>query len=100
MKPRATKKRRWLSANLDVRPFPAVSLGTVLFQHFVSQANATSETIMRVKLTDTAIRSYQPRAVGYTVGDAACPGLCVRITPKGIKSFAFAYRKPKGRSSG
>src|SRR5262249_41678919 len=47
---------------------------------------------MRVKLTDTAIRSYQPRAVGYAVGDAACPGLCVRITPKGIKSFAFAYR--------
>lgn len=52
---------------------------------------------MRVKLTDTAIRSYQPRAVQYAVGDTACPGLCVRITPKGIKSFAFAYRKPKGR---
>jgi Arm DNA-binding domain len=47
---------------------------------------------MRVKLTDTAIRSYQPRAAQYSVGDAACPGLCVRITPKGIKSFAFAYR--------
>ena len=52
---------------------------------------------MRVKLTDTAIRSYQPRAVQYAVGDTACPGLCVRITPKGIKSFAFAYRKPKGK---
>jgi integrase len=47
---------------------------------------------MRVKLTDTAIRSYQPRATQYAKGDAACPGLCVRITPKGIKSFAFAYR--------
>jgi integrase len=47
---------------------------------------------MRVKLTDSAIRSYQPRAAQYTVGDAACPGLCVRITPKGVKSFAFAYR--------
>src|SRR5262245_1569578 len=44
-------------------PFPAVSLGTVLFQLFVSSANANRETIMRVKLTDTAIRSYQPRAV-------------------------------------
>jgi integrase len=52
---------------------------------------------MRVKLTDIAIRSYQPRAVQYAVGDSACPGLCVRITPKGIKSFAFAYRKPKGK---
>jgi integrase len=47
---------------------------------------------MRVKLTDTAIRSYAPRAAQYSVGDAACPGLCVRITPKGVKSFAFAYR--------
>jgi integrase len=84
-------------ANLDIRPFPAVSLGTVLFQHFVSSANATSETIMRVKLTDTAIRSYQPRSAQYAIGDTACPGLCVRITPKGVKSFAFAYRKPKGR---
>src|SRR5262245_65637109 len=52
---------------------------------------------MRVKLTDTAIRSYQPRAAQYAVGDTACPGLCVRITPRGIKSFAFAYRKPKGK---
>jgi hypothetical protein len=47
---------------------------------------------MRVKLTDAAIRSYQPRATQYAKGDAACPGLCVRITPKGAKSFAFAYR--------
>jgi integrase len=47
---------------------------------------------MRVKLTDSAIRSYQPRASQYSVGDAACPGLCVRITPNGVKSFAFAYR--------
>jgi hypothetical protein len=47
---------------------------------------------MRVKLTDTAIRSYQPRTAQYSVGDAACPGLCIRITPNGVKSFAFAYR--------
>ena len=47
---------------------------------------------MRVKLTDIAIRSYQPRATQYALGDAACPGLCIRITPKGVKSFAFAYR--------
>ena len=47
---------------------------------------------MRKKLTDIAIRSYQPRDKQYSIGDAACPGLCVRITPKGVKSFAFAYR--------
>jgi hypothetical protein len=47
---------------------------------------------MKVKLTDIGIRSYRPRATQYAIGDAACPGLCVRTTPKGIKSFAYAYR--------
>jgi hypothetical protein len=45
---------------------------------------------MKVKLTDIYIRSRQPQA--KSVGDAACPGLYLRITPKGIKTFAFAYR--------
>jgi integrase len=47
---------------------------------------------MKAKLTDTGIRSYQPRAAQYSIGDAACPGLCLRITPKGAKTFAYAYR--------
>ena len=47
---------------------------------------------MKSKLTDTGIRSYQPRAAQYAIGDAACHGLCIRITPKGVKSFAYAYR--------
>src|SRR6187549_1536318 len=47
---------------------------------------------MKAKLTDIGIRSYQPRAAQYAIGDAACPGLCLRITPKGVKTFAFAYR--------
>jgi integrase len=47
---------------------------------------------MKAKLTDTGLRSYPPRAKQYAIGDAACPGLCVRITPKGVKSFAYAYR--------
>jgi hypothetical protein len=47
---------------------------------------------MRVELTDTGIRSYQPRAAQYSIGDAACRGLCLRITPKGVKTFAFVYR--------
>src|SRR5262245_59531684 len=52
---------------------------------------------MRVKLTDTAVHSYKPRAKQYSKGDASCPGLCVRITPKGVKSFAFAYRNKATR---
>jgi integrase len=44
---------------------------------------------MRVKLTDAAIRALQP---GASRGDTACPGLRIRATPKGVKSFAFAYR--------
>lgn len=28
----------------------------------------------------------------YAIGDAACPGLCIRVTPGGVKTFAFAYR--------
>jgi hypothetical protein len=47
---------------------------------------------MKAKLTDTGLRAYQPRAKQYAIGDASCPGLCVRITPKGVKTFAFAYR--------
>jgi hypothetical protein len=47
---------------------------------------------MKAKLTDLGIRSYQPRAAQYSIGDAACPGLRIRITPNGIKSFAYAYR--------
>src|SRR5262245_26616047 len=52
---------------------------------------------MRVKLTDTAIRSYPPRAKPYSVGDASCPGLRMRVTPAAIKTFAFAYRNKATR---
>src|SRR6476620_256744 len=47
---------------------------------------------MKAKLTDIGIRSYQPHAAQYSIGDSACPGLCIRVTPKGVKTFAFAYR--------
>ena len=47
---------------------------------------------MKAKLTDVALRSYKPRDVQYSIGDVACPGLCIRITPKDVKSFAYAYR--------
>jgi integrase len=52
---------------------------------------------MKAKLTDTGIRSYQPRVAQYAIGDAACPGLCIRVTPKGVKTFAFAYRNKSAR---
>ena len=52
---------------------------------------------MRVKLTDAAIRSYEARAAQYAIGDTACPGLCIRVTPKGVKTFAFAYRNKATR---
>jgi hypothetical protein len=47
---------------------------------------------MKAKLTETGIRSYQPKGKQYAIGDSACPGLCIRVTPGGIKAFAFAYR--------
>jgi hypothetical protein len=47
---------------------------------------------MPVKLADAAIRSYKPGTKGYSVSDSSCQGLTLRITPKGVKSFAFAYR--------
>src|SRR5689334_17056233 len=52
---------------------------------------------MKAKLTDAAIRSYRPRHKQYAIGDAACPGLCVRVTPKGVKTFAYAYRNKATR---
>ena len=47
---------------------------------------------MKSKLTDSSIRSYKPRAKPYSIGDTACPGLRLQITPKGIKTFAIVYR--------
>src|SRR5262245_39463355 len=56
---------------------------------------------MRVRLTDAAIRSKEPGAKQYTVGDAACPGLYVRITPNGVKAFVCAFRnKATGKVEG
>ena len=52
---------------------------------------------MRTKLTDAAIRSFKPREIPYPVGDSTCPGLCIRITPKGVKTFAFAFRNKATR---
>jgi hypothetical protein len=47
---------------------------------------------MKAKLTDISIRSRQPEAKQKAIGDSACPGLRIKITPKGVKSFEFVYR--------
>ena len=54
---------------------------------------------MKVKLTDAAIQSYKPRAKGYAIGDEACRGLRIRITPQGVKSFTFDYRSKVTRKT-
>src|SRR5262245_35516099 len=46
----------------------------------------------RIKLHDKVILGAKPKAKQYAIGDAACVGLCLRVTPKGAKTFAFAYR--------
>ena len=75
------------------RKFRDVAAGSTLSHHFVSYANSNPrDNINESEAHRRRVRSYQPRAAQYSVGDAACPGLCVRITPKGVKTFAFAYR--------
>jgi hypothetical protein len=55
---------------------------------------------MKAKLTDAGIRSYQPRAAQYSIGDAACPGHCIRVTPAGIKTFRLPQQGHRVRSLG
>ena len=47
---------------------------------------------MAKPLTAAAVAKLKAGAQRREVRDAACPGLCLRITPKGIKTFAFVYR--------
>ena len=47
---------------------------------------------MRVKLTESSIQALKPRRRQYAIGDVSCPGLRIRITPKGVKTFEFTYR--------
>jgi len=52
----------------------------------------TETKTKRIKLNDSIIKSKDPKDKPYTVGDLLCPGLCLRVTPMGVKTFAFAYR--------
>src|SRR5262245_59735268 len=64
-------------------------------------ASERDNATMKSKLTDFAIRAYKPRAAQFFVGDASCPGLRLRVTPNGVKTFVFAFRnKVTGKVTG
>lgn len=42
---------------------------------------------MREALTDKKLESLKPKAQRYEVHDLYCPGLSVRVTPEGRKTF-------------
>ncbi|WP_159591518.1 tyrosine-type recombinase/integrase [Chelativorans xinjiangense] len=47
---------------------------------------------MKKKLTDTFINAQKPSAKAYRVGDEQQPGLMLRVTPAGSKTFVMSYR--------
>ncbi|WP_428673859.1 tyrosine-type recombinase/integrase [Reyranella sp.] len=55
----------------------------------------------RVRLTDRFVDAIQPppgsTAVDYA--DAAAPGLALRVTPHGVKSWSFRFRTAAGKST-
>jgi integrase len=50
----------------------------------------------RQRLTDTKIAALRPAAKRRLVADPECPGLYVRITPAGSRSFTVVARDPHG----
>ena len=47
---------------------------------------------MRKALTDKVLEALKPQAKRYEVHDTYCPGLSVRVTPEGKKTFTVKYR--------
>lgn len=47
---------------------------------------------MRKALTDKALEALKPQTKRYEVHDLYCPGLSVRVSPEGRKSFTVKYR--------
>ena len=43
-------------------------------------------------LTEFKVERLRPDAQRYTVKDIGQPGLCLRVTPSGIKTWSFVYR--------
>ena len=52
---------------------------------------------MRKTLTDAGVAALKPRAARYAHPDPQLPGLYVRVTPTGAKSFAAVARDPNGK---
>jgi len=50
------------------------------------------------RLTSSIIRDALPKAKTYDIADTAVPGFCLRITPKGTKSWGLRYRTQDGGS--
>lgn len=47
---------------------------------------------MAQKLTDTAVRNFQPRSSRREIPDGQCQGLHLVVQPSGVKSWAFRFR--------
>lgn len=47
------------------------------------------------KMTEQMVERISPPKEGrLEISDAICPGLCLRITPAGAKTFSVAYKVP------
>ena len=46
-----------------------------------------------VKLTDRAVANLKPRGARYQVFDDGCPGLSIRVSPGGGRSWIWQYRE-------
>lgn len=51
-----------------------------------------SEKLPRLNFTKTSIAALQPKATRYEIQDSKIPGLYVRVTPTGVKTFALVRR--------
>jgi integrase len=54
---------------------------------------------MQAKLTKKLVDGLKPQATRFNVTDSEFPGLTLRVTPSGAKSFYFVYRHGTGRTS-
>ncbi len=52
------------------------------------------------KLTDKAVANFKPRPTRYQAFDEGCPGLSIRVTPTGGKSWVWQFREHVATSGG
>ncbi|CDK99965.1 Putative prophage CPZ-55 integrase [Magnetospirillum gryphiswaldense MSR-1 v2] len=51
----------------------------------------------RIEFTDRYLKGLKSTATRYSKTDLSCPGLMIRVTPNGVKSWSIQYR-PKGQA--